>query len=480
MLYETSDSGLECGIDRICAGDWTSAQDLLTQRLEESFRLGRRRLNLFLLAVVASRVGLSDTAEQLLEAARQTPLEMGEPRYLGSGAEPDRRTLEQAWWEFNGWRMEQPLEQREEPRDADVDWAAVLDGALEGRAGELERRWSRFLDGDHPQRSILWNLVALGYLESGDPRTYDEMRSQAPSPDGPVEIPDSLSALLTHAGLHGALSDLKHGLWLTSERLTHSSSVEQGGIEGCARDQVWESEMEEAFSLLSVGRGLEAARKLGPLCTSGTHLEKAYAWNALALTLFLSGDYGGAEEALADGRREAQHARLDSAPELAARYAGWLASAGASPTPDSPFCDPFSEVLASSEASAEAGGSTPSFWTLFEQVLEGMRNGDIAASRRTLRTLFGDPSSKEVTRAFLVALLFAGTALLEGDHMETQDAIDDASRLLDKGGFEPGVLVEAQGRFAAAGAMNLARKMELEGLSGLDPWRDFPADFPGF
>jgi hypothetical protein len=480
MLYESLDPMLENGIASICDSDWNAAQDLLSQRLEQSAALGCRRLNLFLLSVVALRVGLEGVATQLTQAARDTPVEMGEPRYFGTSKDPVRQKLEQDWWSFNGWSPESgPSRQEDHLASEELSWASVLDGALEGRAGELERRCSRFLDGDHPQRAILWNLLALGYLESGDLRTYEEMRDQAPVVTTPAEVPEVLVQLLTHAGMNQALADLKNGRWLTSDSLTHVTSNHEGAAGENAASEAWETEMEASFSLLSVGRAVEAARKLGPLSMQGqSSLHRAYALNALGLALFASGEYSGAEEALADSRKEAAKAPQESDPDLAVRFAEWLHSCGAHPTPGSVFCDPFSEVASSAAHPETEGQTSDSFWSGFEQVLEGMGEGDLGSAKRTLRRLASEPGSQEPTQAFLIALLFAGTALLEGDHMETQESIDDASRLLEAGGLDAGALVEAQGRLAAAGAMTLAGKMDLAILPTLDPWRDFPADFP--
>jgi hypothetical protein len=482
MPYDSLDSLLESGIAAICDGDWATAQSLLGERLEDSFRLGRRRLNLFLLSVVAARSGLANISEQLAQDARQVPLEMGEPRYLGHSDDPVRRELENQWWSFNGWLAlaEEPVLPIGSAGEEELNWASVLDGAVEGRAGEMERRWSRFLEGAGPERPILWNLLALSYLESGDLRTYEEMRDEA-APEAPREVPTELAALLEQAGLRGALSDLRQGRWLTAESLHDTLSA--GALERSAEELVesaWENEMAESFLLLSVGRAAEAARKLGSLSLQGSPWHRAYALNALALALFSCGEYAGAEEALAEGHREAAQAPPGGGPELARCFAEWLDSVGVQPVPGSPFCDPFRQ---STPGWGEPEGTSPSedsgaFWPLFEEALEGMRGGNLSACHQTLRRLLSEPSGKECTRAFLTSLLFAGVALLEGDHMEAQDSIDEASRLLSAGGFQSGQLVEAQGRLAAAGAMTLASKMELEALSSLDPWRDFPADFP--
>ncbi len=476
MLYESLDPSLESALDAMCSDNWKEAQATLSARLDDSGSLGRRRLNLFLLAVVAARGGHPQVAEGLREAARATPAEMSEPRYLGNGEEGLRRELERAWWEFNRWNPEGAPTTTVSAGGDQLDWAAVLDAAVEGRAGEMERRWSSYLDGEHPQRAVLWNLVALGYLESGDLRTYEEMRDSAPA--GPVGgLPSHLEALLSEAGLEQALSDFQAGRWVTSESLSASAAPTGSDPTPSQEERPWEEEMESAFSLLSVGRGLEAARGLGPLSGRGSELEQAYALNALALALFSSGEYGQAELALAEFRTAAAAADSASQPELAARYGEWLTSVGAIRAPNSVYCDPFangSEVAADTNSDENA----ESFWSGFADVLEEMSLGHTQGCQRGLRALLGEPLAKEPTHAFLVALLFAGTSLLDGDHLDAQESIDEASRLFEAGGLSPAVLLEAQSRLGAAGAFTLAGKMDPEQLATLDPWRDFPADFP--
>ena len=473
MLEESLDPHLESAIASLCDGDWSTARDALSQRLDETARLGKRRLNLFLLSVAAQRSGLPEVGAQFAELARVTPPEMGEPRYLGNTADPVRRQLEEVWWRFNNWNPEQLPGSHAAETSSELDWPSILDNALEGRAGELERRLSRHLDGNHPQRRILWNLVAVGYLESGDPRTYEEMRSEAPA--GSIEVPDELAFLLEQAGLYSALEDLRAGRWLTTDCLTSS---EVGPVDGklAQAAEAWESEMEASFSLLSVGRGTEAARKLGPLTMLQglSPLHRAYTLNALALALLASGEYGGAEEALRDGRVEAEECDPSGDPEMAERYAMWLQSCGFRPSPDSPFCDPFAASPSLGQDEAGSPEADERFWNSFQEVLVVLRDGDLSSARRVLRGL----SSGETTRAFLIALLFAGAALLEGDHMEAQELIDDASRLLELGGLDEEALLEARGRLQATGAVILAGKMDARNLSTLDPWRDFPADFP--
>lgn len=475
MLYESLDPQLESALTAMCAGEWKDAQARLGQRLDESGQLGRRRLNLFLLAVVAGKGGHPQVAAQLRDAARSTPAEMSEPRYLGGGSEGLRRELERAWWEFNRWDPEGSPLTSASPGQDELDWAAVLDAAMEGRAGEMERRWSSYLDGDHPQRSVLWNLVALGYLESGDLRTYEEMRDSAQGMAG-LELPAILETLLCQAGLESARADLKAGRWLTSDGLSQGALIDEAG-ESSSEQRPWEDEMETAFSLLSVGSGLEAGRLLGPLTGRGDDLERAYALNALALALFLSGEYSQAELALQEFRETAAVADSALRPDLAERYAEWLGSVGAVPAPNSVYCDPFAAASPAEDASTEGLGGE-SFWTGFEAVLEQMGRGDTSGCQRALRTLLAEPLANEPTHAFLLALLLAGSSLLDGDHMDAQDSLDEASRLFETGTLTAPALVEAQGRFAAAGAFTLAGKMELELLPTLDLWRDFPADFP--
>lgn len=500
MLHENLDPQLESGIACICDNDWPTAQQLLSQRLDRCAQLGFRRLNLFLLSTIAARSGHSRPAEELREAADNTPLQLAEPRYFGSDSDPVRRELERAWWAFNSWNAAESLPSASSGVDArpELDWAAVLDGALEGRAGELERRWSAYLDDDHPQRAVLWNLVALGHLESGDLRTYEEMREQSRS-TSPTVLPQELVALLQQAGLSKAVTDLENGIWLTSDRLTVDlASIDSSDLDvqnlGSARDRPeselssvepvpnglsrgWVEQMESVFSLLSVGRAAEAARSLGPLSLRTSDLLlRALTLNALSLALFLSGEYQQAQEALDDSRETLTSAPPDS--EHTGLFVTWLGWVGVRPTPGDVLCDPFQETTNGGATSSETdtAQSDAVFWSEFELLLQTLGR-DPGSCRGHLRSMLSEPVSREATRAFLMSLLFAGIGVLLGDHFDAQEAIDEATSLLQAGGFDPTVLAEAQLRFQAAGASAIAAKLTSDRLESLDPWHDFPNDF---
>lgn len=474
MLNESLDPLLESGIASICDGDWKNARELLGQRLEDCSDFGYRRLNLFLLSIVAARSGHAEASAELMETARTVPAEMAEPRYFGTSCDPVRQDLEQQWWSFNNWTPERAVSLEETEPAQELDWAAVLDGALEGRAGELERRWSRFLEAEHPHKQVLWNLLALGYLESGDLRTYEEMREQADTVSTPVPLPTALVALLQQAELGETITALESGRWITSEALMSPSGDSQPAKPEL--DLSWEEEMENAFSLLSVGLAVEAARKFGFLSASSSDPHRrAYSLNALSLALFRSGEYSQAQEALAESRL-ALISTNDK--EFTPLFQDWLTSVGSSPQPGELLCDPFEQTALHGSALLGSDDSSHDiFWVEFDGVLQAMKLGDLGSCQQHLRLLLSQPCAKQPTEAFLLALLLAGTALLQGDHLDAQESIDDASQLLQGENFEANLLSRAQEIFESANAHTLAQKMRPDRLSTLDPWHDFTADF---
>lgn len=443
--------------------DWSTARELLAQRLDLVSTLGRKRLNLYLLSVVANASGHTETGLQLAQLARSTPIELSEPRYLGSSEDDLHRELEQGWWAFNGWNVDPTLAAIPTASpSSELPWADILDSVVEGRAGELERRWSAVLEGEHPERAILWNLVALAYLEQGDPRTYDEMREQAPSA-GPA--PEVLLELLRSANLHGAAEAVAEGRWLTSESLQVDETLLERSR---TASRPWTEGMEEAFSFLAVGRADEAARKFGPLCEPPyAESERGYALRGLSLALVGAGEYTAAQEADEDSA-----ALLATAPDpvLDELFRGWRESLHPEGT--------HSNGLSGGELSFDADSDSELYWGLLKDSLEALSRKDISEAKLSLRRLLGVPlTSGEPTHGFLVSLLFAATAILEGDTIEAQDSIAEAVRQAETGPLVAETLQQAQELFQHVGATTVAGKLSLEGLSSLDPWRDFPADF---
>ncbi len=443
--------------------DWSTARELLAQRLDLVSTLGRKRLNLYLLSVVANASGHAETGLQLAQMARSTPIELSEPRYLGSPEDDLHREVELGWWTFNGWNVDPTLASTPAVSlSGELPWADILDGVVEGRAGELERRWSSALEGDHPERAILWNLIALAYLEQGDPRTYDEMREQAPSAGA---APEALLELLKSANLHAAAEAIAQGRWLTSETLQVDEALLD---QSRATSRPWSEGMEEAFSFLAVGRSDEAARKFGPLCEPPyAQSERGYALRGLSLALVGAGEYTAAQEADEDSAT-----LLATAPDpiLDELFRGWresLSPEGAD-----------SAGISNAEFSSSAASDSELYWSLFSGSLEALSRKDVPSAKLGLRRLFGLPlASGEPTHGFLVSLLFAATAILEGDTVEAQDAIAEAVRQAETGPLATEILAQAQELFQHIGASTVAGKLSLEGLSSLDPWRDFPADF---
>ncbi len=462
MLGESLDLQLELALDAMRLQNWKQAREILAARLDESASLGRQRLTLYLLSVTATSSGHPEAGDQFAQVARSVPIELGEPRYF---QQPDDslRDLELGWWTFNGWGSEtvQSCVASTADLSAPLPWADILDSVLEGRAGELERRWAEVLEGAHPHRWLLWNFVALAYLEQGDPRTYDEMRLSAPSGQEP---PDDLLALLEHADLQAAIRALQGQQWLTSDLL----QAEQAAPVDTDNSQLaWVESMEEAFSLLSMGRAQESARKFGPLCEPPySSVQRGYALRALAMALGDCGEYSAAEDAV----RESQiwlGQQCDDVMDT--RFAIWA---------DSVRKEAKADVTSSFSQSEDVTGSSGMYWTDFGSVLEAMRAKEFQDCKPSLRRLLSAQGQlDDATYPFLTALLFAGIAILEGDHVEAQDSIGEAVHHAESATLNPEILQEASRLFFEFRAETLGSKLNPNGLSTLDPWRDFPSDF---
>lgn len=206
---------LESSLKAICLKDWGSAQAYLSKNLESSFKPSYRRLTLFLLSVVAEATGHIAVSQELVTLAQATPVDSEAAQIFSLNAPGNsiRRQLDEAWQEFNGLTKSNSFQSFQT-----IDWAYVLDNITEGRTREIESKYSAAIESEHPYRHILWNLLALGYLSSGDLRTHQEMRDSKPPPVN-SKAPESLEALLKKAGLTQALENLTAGQWLTLDEL---------------------------------------------------------------------------------------------------------------------------------------------------------------------------------------------------------------------------------------------------------------------
>lgn len=476
MLYESLDPGLADGIEAVCQNDWTSARSLLTQRLDETRHLGCRRATLFLLAFVARESGHGEVAKHLLEESRRTPADLAEPRILSE----QNLSLQNEWLTFNHWSVKEPDPFISIEPPSEIDWAALLDATLEGRSAEFERRWSGNLVGNSPDRHVLWNLLALAYLENGDLRTYDEMYAQRQAAPPDYQPAVELQALLKQASLDKVVDELKAGRWLTSSVFVAGQTPEPA-LSTNGESLEWREAMESAFSLLSVGRAVEAARQFGLLISQSLlgPNHRTYTLNALALALFQSGEYADAEEALRDFRTSEQTFDPAAEPNLQEAFAIWLHSAGVSPEANSPFHNPFGKAPQADQLSVlMREPSSQEFYEGIDSVLGYLKTHDLPSAMRILRVLFSNNDSNSVTERFVVALFFAGTALLDGDHLIAQEGIEDASGILEGGVLDTEALGQVKELLSSSGASHLAEKFELSQLHTLDPWRDFPLDFP--
>lgn len=465
-------------LDALCTSEWSQAREILGDRLGSTRQLGARRLNLFLLSVAAASAGQQDVAETLLQQAHQTAKELGEPRHLGTKADgPEARErlrlLQLGWWDFNGW----PVTESEEPsptENAELCWESVVEGALNGHGQELDQRYTKRLaaPADSSTR-YLWNFVALGYLEAGDLRTYEEMTKSAPA-HVLDSLPKDLQEALWSRQLGHLVGLLEDGQWLTANHLQLAESPGTAHRAPIA-DHNWEAEMEAAFEVLAQGDHEAAARMFGSLTRQTLNsAQEAFALNGLALCLFRGGDYSSAEQTMVEFRTVSHGAEVP--PGLAARYRIWLNSVEEETVADSAFCDPFSQGSESvpSEVSKSEG---PSFWESYKKAVEELSQGHHNGCKKSLRGVLSSPVLEDRTLNFLTTMLWAGCSLLEGDHMAAQESLNTLSELFAEGPLDDSLLKRGGELFAEVGATTIHQKLTDPAAGGLDLWTDFPADF---
>lgn len=487
MTGERLDDILERALFALEEQDWSQAQSLLAERLDQTPQLGQRRLTLFLLSIAAARSGHTHEGEEFTKLAAATPLELGAPRYLNRSIESSDLDLDLAWWALNGWGTPsaRPLTDQSLQPQEHIDWAVVLDFILERRPREIESRWSWILDGDrnHAHHSILWNLLALGYLETGDLRTYEEMREAALIAKVSPSLPAELLCLLEQAGLHLAIQTIEQGGWITSDHLNPSSCSPDPTPNVYPRENdlslgAWIASMQEGFSLLSLSLPLKAARLFASIAYDELPLLlKAYTLNATALALFLCGDYEASERALTDFHALQSQINASDNPELSTQYTSWLHSIEVTSPPNEPFWNPYFQSETVQEIT-DQNSQDHLYWVSFRSVLNALKSTNPHAARTPLREALIFSETLEPSHKFLSTLLLAGVCILDGDTMDAQHAIEEVHDLYEKHDLNPNDLQQAQVFFSEVQATNLASKMELIHLATLDPWHDFPSDFP--
>lgn len=464
--------------------NWPEAQKVLANRLQHASDLPNLRLNLFLLAVSAASSGHQDTANHLWAQAQQAPLDETVSRYLDLDLEltyndPRQQMLldlEKAWWSFNGWNKPQPLAlvTEEEPTDS-IDWVEVLECTLQGRSGELETKYRRAFEEVNAETSILWNFLALAYLQSGNVRNYEEMVSNSPPTPSPDSVPVDLALALENDGLHAALETLDKGHWLTNEVLFQGQSAETAIMEttDAVDEAEWLEQMENGFALVDLNQLLDACRVFQLMASRAEERDRQLlSLNALSLAFFKLGDYTQAETVYSEFQNILSQFPVDPGSELALRYQGWLESVSASQE-GSIFFSPFGTK--SDWTGGETLHSEVDFWTALGEVLNLLSGSDFNGAKRALQSIEGGLSEDQFNEKYLVCLGFLTSAVMAGDHFAVQEfevEVDNLRHHVHLQGEELDIAVDT---FRWAGFEIVAERLKGQGNgkpSSISPWQD--------
>lgn len=478
------DSELFDGLACMSEANWPEAQKILANRLQHASELPNLRLNLFLLAVAAASGGHSDAANHLWTQAQQAPLNESTSRYLDLDLEltyndPRQQMLldlEKAWWNFNGWNKPQPLALVTEDEPADtIDWVEVLECTLQGKSGDLETKYRRAFEEVNAETSILWNFLALAYLQSGNVRNYEEMVGNSPPSPPPDSVPLDLALALENDGLHAALETLEKGHWLTNEVLFQGQSAETAIIEttDAVEETEWLEQMEHGFALIDLNQLLDACRAFQLMASRSEERDRQLlSLNALCLAFFKLGDYTQAETVYSEFQNILTQFPVDPNSDLALRYRGWLESVGADQE-DSLFFSPFGTK--SDWTGGEALHQEVDFWTALSDVLNQLASSDFNAAKRGLQSLEASLTQEQDNEKYLVALGFLISAVLAGDHFAVQEFEVEVDNLRHSVLFQGDDLNNAVDTFRWAGFEIAAQRIQGEGNgrpSAVNPWQD--------
>lgn len=469
-------------IDALCemsVSNWAGSQKILARRLETAQECVNRRLNLFLLSVAAASGGYEEVANQLWSQAQKAEIHENAQRYFDLQLPPNdpRQSilldLERAWWDFNGWNQAASSLQMETALS--IDWDFVVEAALEGGCARIEERYARCFDDDPLEGALLWNLLALAYLEAGDLRTYDEMAQNSIPFPASFAVPPLLREALQKRKLLPAVELWQEGRWLTNLALRDSPEEFEDSLESLSSEQ-WNSQMKNGFFLLDLGRFLEAARefqKINSLTSQRQML--ALGLNALSLTFFKLGDYTQCERVYQEFQNMLGAFPLEPSSQLALDYLSWLKSVDAAPPDGQAFFSPFGTRSSWNEAdSLEA--APVDFWRESELILNHLADADHVKARVALQKLeLRQGPSLDSFQRYLLALLFMIGSVMAGDYGEVQELAEEFQRL------------EAEADFASPHLENVADSLRWAGfeklhqrLAGgsqaralpLNPWED--------
>lgn len=480
MQGTSFDNDMISGLSAMAEANWPEAQSVLATRLQNVDLLGNRRLNLFLLSVAAASGGHHEAGNQLWTQAQQAPITEDTSRYLDlqlTYNDPRQQMLldlEKAWWNFNGWNKSLDLVTADEP-SIQIDWNEVVHSTLQGHCRELETKYGRLFEETNSETTILWNFLALSYLQSGNVRTYEDMVSNSPPNVQPESVPNDLALILENEGLHSALDSLEKGHWLTNEVLFQGESAETAIIEAAyeVEEQEWIEQMQNGFCFIDLNQLLEASRVFQLMASRTDALaHRLLSLNALAFSFFKLGDYSQAETVYFEFKNLLDANPIDPGSDLAQKYRSWLASVDAAPEDGSTFFSPFGTK--SDWNDTDVLQDEVDFWNTFGEALNLVGSSDFHAVKRHLQTLEGSLQQDQTNERYLVSLGFLITAVTEGDHFGVQEFEVEVENLRHHATFSGDELDSAKDSFRWAGFEILADKIQGDSgkPSSINPWQD--------
>ncbi len=217
----------------------------------------------------------------------------------------------------------------------------MVECCLTGDSAQLESLYGKSSSNPEHESTLLWNLLALSYLEAGNVRTYDEMASNAPAPPPPDSLPVKLVQALQSRGLVRALECLGRGEWLN---YTGLSQENLGQVESFAPvgETRWKEEMESGFALIELNQLNEACRAFQSMASSVEEIDlKMMSLNALSLAFFKMGDYTQAETLFLEFENLKENRLISAENPRFVLYRRWLESVNAGPPDEGMFFTPF-------------------------------------------------------------------------------------------------------------------------------------------
>lgn len=433
------DNDLIDALFEMSVSNWARSQKILAHRLQRVPECANNRLNLFLLSVAAASGGYEEVANQLWSQAQQAEINEHTQRYFDLQLAPNdpRQSvlldLERAWWDFNGWN--QAVTSLKMESALSIDWDFVVEAALEGGCARIEERYARCFDDDPLEGALLWNLLALAYLEAGDLRTYDEMAQNSLPLVSSCTLPPQLRDALQQRDLLQAAEQWQEGRWVSNLALAPDLQDSQPSLESLTAEQ-WHSQMTNGFALLDLGRFLEAAREFQMINSqTGDRQMLVLGLNALSLTFFKLGDYTQCERVYQEFQTMLGAFPVEANSELAHDYLVWLQSVEAEPPAGQAFFSPFGTKSTWNES--DSLDSAPlDFWQQFELILNHLADSDHVKARVALQKLeVNQGSTMDSFQRYLLALLFMAGSVMAGDYGEVQDLAEEIRRLEGEADF---------------------------------------------